>query len=190
MSVLDDYLVVEMEDGRRYAVPVRAIANHRAEFYRGAFADSLEESMSRDTEPLFASDDSEIMEWAAGDMDWNDVESGAIQVADAQRPPANKQDGWVNGPKLLMKAADVREQTVPWARAGPRAYRVDSDFTRPGHVIYPWTDMKPGDSFLIPGEDKAGLLELRRAIDVRGSRQGERYETRDVEHGRRVWRIS
>jgi len=64
MSVLNKNYVVEMEDGSKWAVPVRFIAEHRAKYFAEKDGVSVEESLNDDTIPLFDEDDYEIQESA------------------------------------------------------------------------------------------------------------------------------
>jgi hypothetical protein len=96
MSILDWNLYVEMTDGSIWKVPVSVIAYNRAEEYMSEFGDDLERSIKEDTEPLFTSDYHEIKDWAAGNMNWSDVEEYATKVEDSK---IDFQEGWVNGHK-------------------------------------------------------------------------------------------
>jgi len=69
------YLVVEMSDKTRWAIPAILIAKHRAEHYRDesetAYAEEVEYAMSAGYE---------ITDWAANNMDWEDVRRHAIRL--------------------------------------------------------------------------------------------------------------
>jgi hypothetical protein len=97
-DIIDKKYVVTMPDGSKWAVPVRVIAQNRAESYAGDFDDSADVSLEEDTLPLFESDDAEIEDWARNNMDWSEVVKEAKQVAFP--PPMSSddfQDGWANG---------------------------------------------------------------------------------------------
>ncbi|WP_445344797.1 hypothetical protein [Acinetobacter bohemicus] len=94
MSILDKNYVVEMEDGSKWAVPVRIIAESRASYYADADDISVEESLNDDTVPLFESSTYEIHDWAANNMNWKDVVKHAFQISP---PEVDYEDGWVNG---------------------------------------------------------------------------------------------
>lgn len=94
MNILDKYYVVEMPDQSKWAIPVRIIAESRARYFAEADEISFEESLNNDTASLFASDDYEIHDWAANNMNWKDVKNQAIQV---QQPDIDYDDGWANG---------------------------------------------------------------------------------------------
>jgi hypothetical protein len=94
MDILDKKYVVEMEDGSKWAVPVRIIAESRAAYYADADDISVEESLNDDTVPLFESDNYEIHDWAANNMNWKDVAKHAVQISP---PNVDYEDGWVNG---------------------------------------------------------------------------------------------
>jgi hypothetical protein len=69
------------------------------------------------------------------------------------------------------------EQSVPIPR------------TQIGTPKYPFAKMKPGDSFLAPGDRKA-CINVRNAAVNFGKRHGMRFATRIVRGtGVRVWRV-
>jgi len=96
-DILKKNYVVTMPDGSRWAVPVKLIAQSRAEYYADMnFDGDMEKSMKEDTLPLFESDPHAIENWARNNMDWADVRAQAVQVL----PPSNEVDwdeGWANG---------------------------------------------------------------------------------------------
>ena len=104
MSVETKFLKVTMPDGSKWKVPVRIIAEHRAQFYvdRKEF-DTLEESLKEDTLPLFEDDEFEIEDWASNNMDWSDVEKHAIQLKNNQMSCEDFQEGWINGEKEIIE---------------------------------------------------------------------------------------
>lgn len=99
-SILDKQLVVTMQDGSKWAVPVSVIALNRACSYAKEFGGDTQRSLDEDTIPLFESDSFEIKDWAANNMNWKDVADHAknIQIKD----PDFYQDGWVNGYKEVV----------------------------------------------------------------------------------------
>lgn len=60
-----------------------------------------------------------------------------------------------------------------------------------GRPKYPWSKMREGDSFFVPGDGRAQQqIKLSSATARRCLRHdGERYVTRKVEGGVRVWRV-
>ena len=93
------YLRVTMEDGSEYDIPVRVIAEDRAEQCKDEFYGDLHRSLNEDTNPLFESDSYEIEDWAANNMNWSDVESVAVKVSNGS---VDFQEGWVNGDKKIV----------------------------------------------------------------------------------------
>jgi hypothetical protein len=92
------YLRVEMPDGSLWDVPVMVIAWDRAMYYAENDADTdsdVERSLHEDTLPLFRDEEYEIHDWAANNMDWNDVKEHAVKARKPGKP--NYQEGWVNG---------------------------------------------------------------------------------------------
>lgn len=96
----DALLKITMPDGSKWTVPVEAIARHRARHYREEYNNSVEASLAEDTWPLFESDDYEITDWAANNMNWEDVEARAVKADDPGAP--DFQEGWVNGEKEIV----------------------------------------------------------------------------------------
>lgn len=96
------YLQVEMDDRTQWCVPVMLIARNRAENYKEEFGGSLERSLNEDTIPLFEEDEYEIVDWAANNMNWEDVEEHAEKIGMLEPPEPDYQEGWVNGRKSFL----------------------------------------------------------------------------------------
>lgn len=94
---------VEMPDGSIWAVPVDVIARNRAEYYKGEFDGDVIRSLAEDTMPLFNDDDYSIEDWAANNMNWDDVKSVAVMVSAGE---CDYQEGWVNGDKNIVTTPD------------------------------------------------------------------------------------
>ena len=87
-------LLVKMPDGSTWAVPVQAIIDNRLAFYR-----SEGKAEASDEHPH----DYEIHDWAAGNMNWDDVEQVAVFFqARPALTPADMQEGWMNGEKEII----------------------------------------------------------------------------------------
>jgi hypothetical protein len=101
------YLRVDMPDGSKWDVPVDVIARHRAEYYKDEFDNDIEKSLKEDTLPLFESDEYEIEDWAANNMNWDEVATHAVRINKPDEP--DYQEGWVNGEKEVVDVdtADV-----------------------------------------------------------------------------------
>lgn len=97
-------LRITMPDGSIWAVPVMAIAMHRADSYKAEFGNDIQRSLHEDTLPLFESAPYEIEDWAANNMNWDEVEGQArcVQVSD----DVDYQEGWCNGEKEVVEATD------------------------------------------------------------------------------------
>ena len=96
-------LTIEMPDGSKWGVPVEVIARNRAAHYAHEFGGDVERSMAEDTMPLFESDDYEVGDWAANNMNWSDVETQAKKLQSV--PDPDFQEGWVNGEKSVIEFA-------------------------------------------------------------------------------------
>jgi hypothetical protein len=83
-------LRVTMPDGSRWDVPAEIIAINRAKSYEEDEPGSYEDIYAETIESAY-----EVRDWAAGNMNWDDVKSQAVKFADAET--MNFQDGWVNG---------------------------------------------------------------------------------------------
>ena len=102
MSILDSHLEVEMPDQSKWMVPVRLVAESRARYYaedRGEFDGDVQRSLDEDTVPLFEDDHSEIIDWAANNMDWDDV---AHEAFCSSKGDTDFQEGWCNGEKKVV----------------------------------------------------------------------------------------
>jgi len=89
-------LRIDMPDGSRWDVPVMIVARSRAEYYKNEFGGDVEKSLQEDTLPLFESDDYNVHDWAANNMNWSDVVGFAKKVI-SERIRVDYQEGWVNG---------------------------------------------------------------------------------------------
>ncbi|MHA1167244.1 MAG: hypothetical protein ACTSRU_05440 [Candidatus Hodarchaeales archaeon] len=90
---------VEMPDGSIWGVPVKEVLMNRTLHY--SEREEFEEDSEEWIEEMKISDD-EILEWAEGNMDWDDVSDKAIKIKD---PPAltlrMMREGWMNGEKRI-----------------------------------------------------------------------------------------
>ena len=106
----NQYYVVDMPDGSRWAVPICVIALDRARHYQSEYNNNVIRSLEMDTRPLFEAQPEAIAEWARDNMDWEEVEPTAIQL----RPPGtvDYQYGWTNGRWAIVDEAEVGDQQV------------------------------------------------------------------------------
>ena len=54
-------------------------------------------------------------------------------------------------------------------------------------ALYPWAEMKAGDSFFVPGKPIASVSPL---ASIRGRTHDEKYTCRSMDGGVRVWRVA
>lgn len=94
-------LIVTMPDGSRWGVPVDIIARDRAKNLADEFGGDVERSLAEDTIPLFTRFENTIIDWAANNMNWDDVKAHAARMAHSE-PEPDYQEGWVNGDKQLV----------------------------------------------------------------------------------------
>lgn len=83
---------VEMPDGTLWRVPAVVVARNRANDY------PEEPEVYQDT----LADNGELLDWAANNMNWEDVEAFAAQVPSVVENP-DYQEGWVNGRKRVLE---------------------------------------------------------------------------------------
>lgn len=102
---MSKFLRVTMSDGSNWDVPAEIIADNRAKHY--AKADSGTESGPEYDKEYAAeyeytlNDAAELKDWAANNMDWNEVAGKAIWVTD--KPKIDYQEGWVNGDREIVE---------------------------------------------------------------------------------------
>ena len=112
MNIKEKYLSIEMPDNSVWVVPVEVIARNRAEYYAHEFGGDVEKSLAEDTIPLFLSDFFEIEDWAANNMDWEDVKGSAFLLVPTK--DTDFQEGWVNGEKKILDIEEIeRKRIVP-----------------------------------------------------------------------------
>ncbi len=90
-------LRVTMPNGSKWDVPADLIATNRAQYYAklDSEGDLIEEKKVFKEELKYAlSDDDELLDWAAGNMNWKDVAYYAVEV---QKANPDFQEGWVSG---------------------------------------------------------------------------------------------
>lgn len=89
-------LRVQMTNGSRWDIPVQLIADSRDEFY------SVNTVDQEDTVGFIKSNRlrrNAIVDWASNNMNWSDVESYAVKVADTI---PDFDEGWANGAKSII----------------------------------------------------------------------------------------
>ncbi|MBC8489855.1 MAG: hypothetical protein H8D45_27885 [Bacteroidetes bacterium] len=98
------YLVVEMSDKTQWAIPAKLIAINRAQYY----AQLETERGNGEYEDVFAkevkyamSDEHEITDWAANNMNWKDVYSHAIQLTTSHSVDYYRD--WINAPMSVKE---------------------------------------------------------------------------------------
>lgn len=98
---------VTMGDGTRWDVPMDVVATSYATYYankdypppnrlRWRWDDAFERYHE-----FVMIDESTGLDWAANNMDWNDVARHAVRVNPSR--PADYQEGWVNGDKEVVE---------------------------------------------------------------------------------------
>ena len=94
------YMTIKMPDGSTWAVPTKIIARNRSEYFAKEYGGDVEQCLLKDTIPLFDSDEHEIEDWAANNMDWEDFGDEKIKIADAEKVDFDA--GLINGDKAFV----------------------------------------------------------------------------------------
>ena len=95
---MEKFLRVTMPDGSLWDVPARVIADNRAKYYAEGDPGEYEEEFR------FTMDDNfELRDWAANNMDWDEVKSYAVKVEEPPQQEPDYQEGWVNGDKKIVE---------------------------------------------------------------------------------------
>lgn len=89
-------LRVAMPDGSRWDVPAQLVADSRDDHYREDNEDTI--GFIRDGRL----DEFDLLDWAASNMNWDDVAHAAVKVEEPSPPSPDFQDGWVNGEKDIV----------------------------------------------------------------------------------------
>lgn len=98
-------LTVQQSDGSVWGVPIDVVARDRAKQYAHEFGDDVGRSLQEDTMPLFNGNggESEILDWAANNMNWADVADHAMIIR--MPDPLDFQEAWINGKKGFIEVA-------------------------------------------------------------------------------------
>lgn len=96
-EIREKYLRVTMLDGVQWDVPARVIAENRAKYY----ADKDPDTTYADEFEFTMTDKYELQDWAANNMDWDDVKDYAKKV-DIEPIEVDYQEGWINGKKEIV----------------------------------------------------------------------------------------
>lgn len=97
------YLRIEMPDGSVWELPAQMIAHERAKYYAESDAgrpdgDEFDRVYAEEVE-YSLSEDSELLDFAAGNFNWSDVQSSCRMV---EGPKSVDYDaGWRNGRKWI-----------------------------------------------------------------------------------------
>lgn len=103
------YILVTMPDNSVWKVPADLVAENRAMYYADQESADIVEEVAKNqqwsevyTDELESGleDDRELLDWAAGNMDWIDVEFAATRISDGD---VDYQEGWVNGEKEVVE---------------------------------------------------------------------------------------
>ena len=99
------YLLVEMPDLSVWRVPTQIIADARTDYYTERCGEDREK-VKAETEQLFTAHEYEIEDWAANNMDWDEVKTHAVQVKASE---VDYQEGWINGNKCVTDDEEQKD---------------------------------------------------------------------------------
>jgi hypothetical protein len=88
-----------MTNGDRWAVSVRVIAENRARVYIEEHDGDLPRALDNTVE--FFESEYEIEDWAANNMNWDDVKEHAF-LYEKNSEPIDWQESWVNGEHEIL----------------------------------------------------------------------------------------
>jgi hypothetical protein len=97
------YLVVEMSDSKRWAIPSMLIAKDRAAYYAkldSERGDGEYDTIYEDELEYALSDDYELTDWAHNSMNWADVSAQAVELLPVNANADYGKD-WVNAPMAI-----------------------------------------------------------------------------------------
>lgn len=100
-------LTFTSDDGAVWGVPAEVVAAHRAKDYADTAADggpgygSYAETYHAEFRAVLDEEDhSELIDWAEGNMDFNDVREHTVLLEPPK--PTNMQEAWTNGDKTVI----------------------------------------------------------------------------------------
>ena len=102
MPYFDGLQLIEItaSDGSIWGVSYNEVALNRAKYYADEFDGNVERSLTEDTLPLFESNPYEVIDWAAGNMDWDDFSKSHL-LKKAPEPDLDKM--WQHGSKRVIR---------------------------------------------------------------------------------------
>lgn len=89
---------ITMPDNSVWGVPAELVAKDRGDYY----AAKEGEDSGKAEYAISLEDDDELLDWAANNMNWNDVVHSAIMIRPGK---VDYQEGWVNGKKRVAGSA-------------------------------------------------------------------------------------
>lgn len=105
------FIRVTMPDSSKWDVDAEVIAHDRARHFanqdvKDPSTDGSLAQWNRVYDDEFAytmSDDGELLDWAANNMNWSDVQRHAVKVQEPPQAPPDYQEGWVNGDREIVR---------------------------------------------------------------------------------------
>lgn len=91
-NIYEKNYIFEMSDNSLWSIPIKLIADSRADYYASHDGVSFEEAL-KETLEVFEEDAYLIHDWATNNMDWGDVKTEAKKIAHGE---LDLQNEWVN----------------------------------------------------------------------------------------------
>ena len=120
------FIVISMPDGSEWLVPSSVIAENRAKAYAEILEGNFEKAY-KETLEAFGEDEFQMLDWAANNMDWDDVKNVAVRLERKVKEPVDYDEGWVNGPKEIVGDSYLFST---FSRAEFRSDFLESDFVK------------------------------------------------------------
>ena len=99
------YLLVEMPDFSVWRVPVQVIADAMTDYYVKKYSEDREKAKA-ETERRFTTYEFEIEDWAANNMNWDEIEPHAVRVSAGE---VDYQIGWESGKKCVTDDEEQKD---------------------------------------------------------------------------------
>lgn len=103
MSASKKLLAITTTDGSIWGVPAEIVAHNRADHYR---EDGYQEEFD-----YTLNDRHELIDWAANNMNWEDVSKYAVKMSEPE--PPDFQESWMNGEKEVVDCPEAIKIELP-----------------------------------------------------------------------------
>jgi hypothetical protein len=96
---------VKFDNGEKWEIPLKFIAENRAKYYMGRAEEKGEDDFNYEEEIEFVmNDDYEGIDWAENNMNWEDVKDVTKKVSEPNQDDLQEQ--WCNAEKEIVDEKD------------------------------------------------------------------------------------